>query len=67
MQEFGRPGVEAERILRDTVEAALKQSIILDPKKDPEAAALRDRMTRMVGALRPGQKTTGQRLRDFGP
>ena len=57
IQEYGRPGAEAERILRDTVEIAIKQ-----PGID---AALRDRMTRMVGALRPGQKTTGQRLRDF--
>ncbi len=59
VQEHGRPGTEAERILRDTIDVALKQ-----PGID---AALRDRMTRMVGALRPGEKTTGQRLRDFGP
>jgi CheY-like chemotaxis protein len=62
MQEYGKPGAEAERILRDTVETALKQPGLAGP----DGAALRDRMTRMVGVLRPGQKTTGQRLRDFG-
>ncbi len=59
MQEYGKPGGEAERILRDTVSIAAKEP--------GTPAELRDRMTRMIGALRPGQKATGQRLRDFGP
>lgn len=59
LQEYGRPSPDSERYLRDTIQVELKQAGI-----DP---ALRDRLTRLVGALRPSERTTGQRLRDFGP
>ena len=47
------------RILLDAALIAIKQPGMEAP--------LRDRFTRLVGVLRPGEKTTGQRLRDFAP
>jgi DNA-binding response OmpR family regulator len=58
MQEYGPPDDLQERTLRGGVLATLKKAG-LDP-------ALRDRMTRLVGVLRPTPRTTGQRLREFG-
>jgi CheY-like chemotaxis protein len=59
MEEFGRPDVEQQKVLQAGAELAVKQAGI-----DP---ILRDRLTRLIGALRPGDKTTGQKLRDFVP
>jgi hypothetical protein len=59
MQEHGKPGLEQQRILLDAALIAIKQPGMEAP--------LRDRFTRLIGVLRPGEKTTGQRLRDFAP
>jgi CheY-like chemotaxis protein len=59
MEEFGRPDTEQEKVLQAAAELAVKQ-----PGIDP---ILRDHLTRLLGALRPGGKATGQKLRDFIP
>jgi CheY-like chemotaxis protein len=59
LQKFGRPDPQQEKVLRAGLAASLAQ-----PGLDP---VLRDRVARLVGTLRPDDRTTGQRLRDFTP
>jgi CheY-like chemotaxis protein len=59
LQRFGRPDPAQEKVLQRALAASLAQ-----PGLDP---VLRDRLARLVGTLRPSDRTTGQRLRDFNP
>ena len=55
----GRPEPQQEKALKAGLEAALADKTL--------AAPLRDWMTRLEGTLRPDDRATGRRLRDFVP
>ncbi|HKB39163.1 MAG TPA: hypothetical protein VKD72_22175, partial [Gemmataceae bacterium] len=59
IQKFGRPAPQQETKLRTDLQTELKEPALTGP--------LRDWMARLEGTLRPGDRATGQRLRDFVP
>ncbi|MBI1914550.1 MAG: hypothetical protein HYS12_07405 [Planctomycetes bacterium] len=59
IQKFGRLALQQEAQLRTRLQADLKEPAFTGP--------LRDWMARLDGTLRPNDRTTGQRLRDFVP
>lgn len=59
LQQFGRPDPAQEKVLRAALAKELGQ-----PGLNP---ILRDRLARLVGTLRPSERTTGERLRGFVP
>jgi hypothetical protein len=59
VQQFGRPEPRQEQALKAGLRTALREPNL--------PASLRDWMTRLEGTLRPDDRTTGDRLRDYVP
>jgi CheY-like chemotaxis protein len=59
IQQFGRPDPAQEKVLKANL-----ARLLAEPKLD---ALLRTRLARLVGTLRPDDRTDGQRLRNFRP
>ncbi len=59
IQRFGRPDPPQERALKAALQDGMSQAALPAP--------LRERFARLIGALRPSDSTTGQRLKDFQP